>query len=473
MYRALHITLQRKVAIKVLRSEHNCGMEKLQRFLREAKIVSSLDHPNIVKVYSVGMVSTEQPYIAMEYLAGKQIGEIIGREGAFHWRKALPLFRQICEALEYAHKMKIIHRDIKPSNILLLPDQAAEQYCVKLLDFGIAKSLIETGPKLTQTDMVVGSAVYMSPEQIQGLPVTEHSDMYSLGCTFFEILSGQPPFSGDTVFETIAKQCNDAPPSMRQINESVDCPSDLEFVVQSMLRKEPLERPGSMSAVLQMLDKIQKGERLNHAALESRLPKKRVSRRIMVVVSLVVLVLVSALWAVDQSTRNSFGLFSASSTAKPDPVAQQLGASVKDASNGNDKTFYNAYAALVEHYKDNHQHLEAQMVAEEALERMSHGNTDLRRRMGRTVSEQYLITGRLDQAVQCFYKSSQPKSSERTNFMLRVYGVQGQWEKAAQNVPDQDAFFKKPPAAIRGPVIRWSTLSLNGAGRYSEALPWA
>ncbi len=474
VYRALHMIMQREVAIKVLRSDHNCEVEKLQRFRREARIISSLDHPNIVKVYAIGMVTDEQPYIAMEYLAGKQVSEIIGGEGPFPWRKALPLFKQICQALEYAHSMQIIHRDIKPSNILLLPHESDEQFRVKLLDFGIAKSLIESGPKLTQTEMVLGSVVYISPEQIQGLPASQHSDMYSLGCTFFEILTGQPPFMGDTVFETIAKQCTDAPPAIRQINKSSDCPSDVEYVVQCMLQKDPQDRPESMTSLLQMLDQIQKGKSISHAALKQRLPQKQFSARIWAAVAVLIVVLVAVSWVGYTTTaKGSLGWIQANPTTKADGEAQRLGALIKSLADSNDTIIYRHYTDLQKHYKLHQQFLKAQLVAEAALKRMSPRDNVWRRPMLAALGEDYCATGLFDKAAQCFAESAQIKPDGQNYGMLHVYAAQGQWEKAAPFIPVEKADFRNRDTTGPPYVIRWSTLTLNGLGRYPEALKWA
>jgi serine/threonine protein kinase len=262
VYRAMHLGMHREVAMKVLKSDLKGDNIKLQRFRREAQVISVLEHPNIVQIYAVGMITDGQPYIAMEFLAGEQLSDVIKKDGRMKWRDAIPLFMQICDALEYAHQMKIIHRDIKPSNIILLDDKKAGCKNVKLVDFGIAKSLTDAGPALTQTEMVVGSVFYLSPGQFQGRAADPRSDIYALACTFFEVLTGVPPYRGDTAFETVAMAMSEAIPSVNDAAQPDTVPSDLDYLIRWMLHKESEKRPESIGVVKEALQKISCGERI-------------------------------------------------------------------------------------------------------------------------------------------------------------------------------------------------------------------
>jgi serine/threonine protein kinase len=266
VYRALHLGMQREVAMKVLKAELSGDSIKLQRFRREAQVISVLDHPNIVQIYAVGMVSNGEPYIAMEFISGEQLSDVLKDRGALKWRDAMPLFMQMCDALEYAHKMNIIHRDVKPSNILLIEDKTNQSTNVKLVDFGIAKSLTEAGPALTQTEMVVGSVFYLSPGQFQGRAADSRSDIYSLGCTFFEVLSGAPPYRGDSAFETVALAMSEPVPTVNNTTRTDLVPEDLDYLIGWMLSKDQEKRPAAIADVRDALQKISGGERLQRAS---------------------------------------------------------------------------------------------------------------------------------------------------------------------------------------------------------------
>ncbi len=190
VYKAREIMLNRVVAIKMLQM-NNATEVSVRRFQQEAQALAGLNHPNLVKVFALGVTDFGQPFMVMEFLDGIGLDALVRDNGRLPVERALSIFDQVCCGLEYVHDFGILHRDLKPSNIML---SGAEQK-VKLVDFGIAKIMDKTATKaLTQTGEVFGSPLYMSPEQARGMPTDARSDIYSLGCVMYELLSGVPPF---------------------------------------------------------------------------------------------------------------------------------------------------------------------------------------------------------------------------------------------------------------------------------------
>ncbi|MBQ1427525.1 MAG: Stk1 family PASTA domain-containing Ser/Thr kinase, partial [Aeriscardovia sp.] len=193
--------LGRQVAIKILRPNLANDQVFLARFRKEARSVAQLNNPNIVSIYDTGEEEAEGPdgekekipYIIMEYVKGQTLREIIRENGALSPTDAGQIIIGILNALEYSHKMGIIHRDIKPSNVMV-----SEQGVVKVMDFGIARALDDSATTMTQSQGVVGTAQYLSPEQAKGENIDMRSDLYSAGCVLYEMLTGRPPFSGDS-----------------------------------------------------------------------------------------------------------------------------------------------------------------------------------------------------------------------------------------------------------------------------------
>lgn len=235
VYKARHLLLGRDVALKMLHEKLVVDKEAIQRFQREAVAISALKHPNIVEVYGFGVYQAV-PFMAMEFLEGKSLDQLLKEKIRLSREEALPIFTQILDALAHAHENGIIHRDLKPSNIMLLADR------VKLVDFGIAKILPESGrelQKLTQTGDVFGTVLYMSPEQCRAEAMDARSDLYSLGCLMYEVLDGAPPLQGQSPYETIAKHLNEYP---RKSDYLID---DFGQQVLSALEKQPAKRPAS------------------------------------------------------------------------------------------------------------------------------------------------------------------------------------------------------------------------------------
>src|SRR5690625_3058912 len=232
VYLAQDIILEREVAIKVLRLEYANDEEFIARFDREAQSATSLSHPNIVNIYDVGE-EDHILYMVMEYVEGMTLKEYIQRNGPIEVQEALDIMKQVTDAIAHAHANDIVHRDIKPQNILI--DTYGQ---VKVTDFGIAIALSATA--LTQTNAVLGSVHYLSPEQARGGVATKKSDIYSLGIVLFELLTGQLPFSGQSPVSIALKHLQNETPSVRDINGEI--PQSVENIVLKATAKNPLHR---------------------------------------------------------------------------------------------------------------------------------------------------------------------------------------------------------------------------------------
>jgi serine/threonine protein kinase len=280
VYRARQLQMDRTIALKVLREQVSGDIDRVKRFKREAQLASVLEHPNIVQVFGVGIASNDLPYIAMEFLSGSQLDEVLEKNGPMPWRELLPLMMEVCDALQYAHSQNIIHRDIKPSNIMIADNHA------KVVDFGIAKSLSDASPKLTQTNVLMGSVYYMSPSDFSGAPATAQSDIYALGCTIFEMLVGKPPFAGDTVFDTMTKHALEPIPGINQLNAKANIPDSLQRVVDWMLAKEPADRASSAAEVKEKLHAVLTGETVNLQANQIPIAKIHANRKLIVAIAM-------------------------------------------------------------------------------------------------------------------------------------------------------------------------------------------
>ena len=214
-----------------------------------SEAAANLSHPNIVNIYDWGR-DGEAYYIVMEFVAGTDLKTLVTERGPLDPAKAAEYASQVCAALSVAHGYDIIHRDIKPHNIVLTPDGG-----VKVMDFGIARAGNTT---MTQTGSVLGTAQYISPEQAQGRPLTPASDLYSLGVTLYELVTGRVPFDGDSPVATALMQVNDTPTPPRQIRGSI--PPGLEAVILRSLRKDPAERYASAAEMREDLKRVIGGE---------------------------------------------------------------------------------------------------------------------------------------------------------------------------------------------------------------------
>ena len=232
VYLAHDIILDRDVAVKVLRGDLSGDEKFVRRFQREALNASSLSHPNIVEMYDVGEDNGTY-FIVMEYVKGQTLKQLIKKRGALTLSEAIDIMLQLTDGLSNAHDSYIIHRDIKPQNIMIQDNGE-----IKITDFGIAIALNNT--QLTQTNSVMGSVHYLPPEQASGKGATVKSDIYSMGIMFYELLTGELPFKGETAFDIAFKQIEEDIPSVREKNEAI--PQSVENIVLKATAKNPKNR---------------------------------------------------------------------------------------------------------------------------------------------------------------------------------------------------------------------------------------
>lgn len=244
VYLAKHQFLNKNVAIKVLHSNLASDAKSVQRFQMEAKAAFDLTHPNLLTIYDFGISQDGQAYIVMDYIEGESMADLVQRQGRIDITQALPLFYDICLGLAHAHEKNVLHRDIKPSNVMLLKGDS--RIIAKIVDFGLAKSYDESAMKLTQTGEIFGSPLYMSPEQCQGTALDKRSDIYSLGCLFYESLSGIPPIKGDSAYDTFKRKFSDTPPAF---DPALNIPGWLSALIMSMLSVRREERPASAQSL--------------------------------------------------------------------------------------------------------------------------------------------------------------------------------------------------------------------------------
>jgi tRNA A-37 threonylcarbamoyl transferase component Bud32 len=233
VYRAHDRLLDRPVALKVLFPELSVDRSFVERFRREAQAAANLSHPNIVPVFDWGE-DTGTYFIVMEFVDGRPLSSILKTAGPLAADRTAEIAAPVAAALGYAHKHGVVHRDVKPGNVLITDDGQ-----VKVTDFGIARA-VNTEESLTQTGAVMGTATYFSPEQAEGMGVDARTDIYSLGVVLFEMVTGRPPFLGDTPVAVASKHVRDHPPLPRELNPSI--PPTFEAIILKAMDKNPDNR---------------------------------------------------------------------------------------------------------------------------------------------------------------------------------------------------------------------------------------
>src|ERR1044071_2519993 len=253
VYLGEHTMLGRPAAIKILLPSLSQNREMVGRFFNEARATTAIRHPGIVEIYDFGFLPDGAAYIAMEMLDGESLASRLQRVGRLPVGAAVDIGRQGAGALHAAHSLGITHRDRKPDNMFLVRDPEIGER-VKLLDFGIAKLVTNDSGNRTRTGVVMGTPVYMSPEQCRGTAALDsRADLYSLGCVLYELVAGRPPFVAESAGDIIAHHLYFPPDPVRRHEPSV--PDGLEQLIMALLAKDPAMRPGSAAEVSGILDR--------------------------------------------------------------------------------------------------------------------------------------------------------------------------------------------------------------------------
>lgn len=250
VYKATQLGLQRPVAVKLIKPELAFNRDMTERFMREARMMARLRHPNAAMIFDAGNLPDGRHFIVMEYIKGITLAQALKQETRFLPDRAVKIACEICDVLAAAHSLGIVHRDLKPSNIML----TEEGVCV--LDFGVAKVIadvtdVTTTYIPTSPGMIIGTPRYMSPEQCTDQPIGTKSDLYSLGVLLYEMLAGQPPFTDKVQPILLMKQASVAPRSLAKMRDNL--PPRLVKVVHRLLAKNPDERPENAETVRAML----------------------------------------------------------------------------------------------------------------------------------------------------------------------------------------------------------------------------
>jgi eukaryotic-like serine/threonine-protein kinase len=258
VHRGRDLRLGREVAVKVLRNDLARDPSFQVRFRREAQAAASLNHPAIVAVYDTGEDRTPAgatPYIVMEYVEGETLRDVLRREGHLSPQRAMSLSADICGALDFSHRNGIVHRDVKPGNVMITPQGA-----VKVMDFGIARAVSDSAATMTSTAAVIGTAQYLSPEQARGEGVDARSDVYSLGCLLYELVTGAPPFTGDSPVAVAYQHVREDPRLPSSINPQV--PPELDAILLKAMSKNPANRYQSAADMRNDLLRALAGQRV-------------------------------------------------------------------------------------------------------------------------------------------------------------------------------------------------------------------
>jgi serine/threonine protein kinase len=249
-------SLDQIFALKILRPQLMMNAAALRRFNHEGRSARDLNHPNIATVYEYGLGRLGAPYLVMEYLDGRSLESILQDEKTLSVPRLVDLCIQLADALAYAHAQGIIHRDIKPSNIVINKSESGLEI-LKLVDFGIAKTVMNESLNFSRTGDVIGSPCYMSPEQCEGTSVGPQADLYSLGCVMYEALAARPPFVGSNSVQTVLKHMREKPVPLSQFYKAGRMPVHLEEIVLHLIEKNTDERYQSATELRKDLEQFQ------------------------------------------------------------------------------------------------------------------------------------------------------------------------------------------------------------------------
>ncbi|NKE61595.1 Stk1 family PASTA domain-containing Ser/Thr kinase [Lentzea sp. PSKA42] len=257
VHKGRDVRLGRDVAIKVLRADLARDSQFQERFRREAQNSAALNHPAIVAVYDTGETQTEYgplPYIVMEFVDGRTLRDIVKTQGPLSGKRAMEVMADVSAALDFSHRHGIVHRDVKPANVMITKSGA-----VKVMDFGIARALHDGQAAVTQTAAVIGTAQYLSPEQARGESVDARSDVYAAGCVLFELLTGEPPFTGDSPVAVAYQHVREDPKAPSSLNPKVS--PQLDAIVLKAMAKGPANRYQSAAEMRADLVRVLSGQR--------------------------------------------------------------------------------------------------------------------------------------------------------------------------------------------------------------------
>ena len=293
VYSVEQVLLKKRFALKTL-IPGTASDNTIRRFHKEAQAAGRLDHPNLVRAVDFGLIDGNRPFIIMDFVEGQTLGGYLKKNGALSLKTALQIFIPVCQAMDYAHKQGVIHRDITPNNIVLVPSPSVkDEFIPRIIDFGIAKVASDDETALTKVGEVFGTPLYMSPEQCLGAKIDNRSDLYSLGCVFFESLTGSPPFRAESALATMMQHRESRPHTLKEASLGQEFPEALERIVAMMLAKDPADRYSNCADLAQDLLALQQGHpervRANAPALMPGLPVRRnFPRRRIIIASMAV-----------------------------------------------------------------------------------------------------------------------------------------------------------------------------------------
>jgi len=265
VYKVIDQSMDRSIAVKVLIPQLVSDQFSIKRFQQAAQTISQLQHPNVIRVYDYGFLSSGQPYLIMDFLEGENLADIIGHAKKMPVERMIPIFIQACEGLEHAHEKGVLHCNLKSSNIMLIDFEGTRDF-VKVMDFGIAdlKMCHSEGQPQSRTqqsrryygDTLYGSPIYLSPEECMAQSVDARSNIYAMGVIMYEVLAGQPPFLGDTVIDTMQMHMSTPAKLFCEVGSGLDVPERLERVVFKALEKKAEERYQSMKELSDALKNV-------------------------------------------------------------------------------------------------------------------------------------------------------------------------------------------------------------------------
>jgi serine/threonine-protein kinase len=265
VFSAYDTVLDRRVAIKLLQRKRDDGGVLHARFEREARAEAKIVHPNVVSVHDIGESDDGRPFIVMDYVAGGSLQELIAEEAPLSSERVAILGMGIARALAAAHALNIVHRDVKPANVIV-----DEQGIPHLMDFGLAREIVDEDPGITAPGILVGTPFYVAPEQAQFGTASPAADMYSLGAVLYHALTGEPPFTGENAFDVALRRFQEEPAELRAVAPAAD--PDLAALIHALLARDPVDRPWDATGVAERLGDIGARLRATRTAGETQAP---------------------------------------------------------------------------------------------------------------------------------------------------------------------------------------------------------